>query len=58
MSDKLPDLNRGGVDRDPLKQFAKWLDEVRASGVSEQDAISMTLATATKDARPAARWCC
>jgi pyridoxamine 5'-phosphate oxidase len=55
MSDKLPDLNRGGVDRDPLKQFAKWLDEVRASGVSEQDAISMTLATATKDARPAAR---
>jgi pyridoxamine 5'-phosphate oxidase len=55
MSDKLPDLNKGGVDRDPLKQFAKWLDEVRASGVSEQDAISMTLATATKDARPSAR---
>ncbi len=55
MSDKLPDLNKGGVDRDPLKQFAKWLDEVRASGVSEQDAISMTLATATKDAHPSAR---
>jgi pyridoxamine 5'-phosphate oxidase len=55
MSDKLPDLNKGGVDRDPFKQFAKWLDEVRASGVSEQDAISMTLATATKDARPSAR---
>jgi len=55
MSDKLPDLNKGGVNPDPLKQFAKWFDEVRASGVSEQDAISMTLATATKDARPSAR---
>ena len=55
MSDKLPDLNRGGVDRDPLKQFAKWYDEVCASGVSEQDAISMTLATATKAGRPSAR---
>jgi pyridoxamine 5'-phosphate oxidase len=55
MSDNLPDLNRGGVDSDPLKQFAKWFDEVRASGVSEQDAISMTLATATRDARPSAR---
>src|SRR4249920_2294780 len=55
MSDKLPDLNRGGVDRDPLKQFQKWYDEVLAAGVSEQDAISMTLATATKDGPPSAR---
>jgi len=55
MSDKLPDLNKVGIDRDPLKQFAKWLEEVRASGVSEQDAISMTLGTATKDGRPATR---
>ena len=53
MSDKLPDLNKGGVDRDPLKQFAKWYDDVRAAGISDADA--MTLATATKDARPAAR---
>jgi pyridoxamine 5'-phosphate oxidase len=55
MIDKLPDLNRGGVDRDPLKQFQKWYDEVLAAGVSEQDAISMTLATATKDGPPSAR---
>ncbi len=55
MSEKLPDLNKAVIDRDPFKQFGKWLDEVRASGVTEQDAISMTLATATKDARPSAR---
>src|ERR1700681_4722141 len=55
MSGKVPDLNRGGVDRDSLKQVAKWYDEVCASGVSEQDAISMTLATATKAGRPSAR---
>ena len=55
MSDKLPDLNRGSADGDPLKQFAAWYDEVLAAGVSEQDAISMTLATATKDGRPLAR---
>jgi pyridoxamine 5'-phosphate oxidase len=55
MSDKLSDLNRGGADRDPLKQFQTWYDEVLAAGVSEQDAISMTLATATKDGRPLAR---
>jgi len=53
MSDKLPDLNRDGVDRDPLKQFAKWYDDVRAAGISDADA--MTLTTATKDARPSAR---
>lgn len=53
MSDKLPDLNRGGVDRDPLKQFAKWYDYAQAAGISDADA--MTLATATKDARPSAR---
>jgi pyridoxamine 5'-phosphate oxidase len=55
MSDKLPDLNKGGVDCDPLKQFATWYDEVLAAGVSEQDAISMTLATATKNGRTSAR---
>jgi pyridoxamine 5'-phosphate oxidase len=54
MSDKLPGLNRGGIDRDPLKQFAKWYDEVR-HGVSEQDAISMTLATTSNDGKPSAR---
>ena len=48
-------LIKKNVDASPIRQFQKWYDEVRASGVSEQDAISMTLATATKDARPSAR---
>lgn len=48
-------LHKSGIDRNPIKQFAKWCDEVRARGVSEQDAISMTLATATKGGRPCAR---
>ncbi len=50
-----PALNKSNVDRNPIKQFAKWYDEVRAHEVSEQDAISMTLATATKDGEPDAR---
>ena len=50
-----PALNKSDLDRNPIKQFAKWHDEARALGVSEQDAISMTLATATKDGRPDAR---
>ena len=50
-----PALNKSDVDRNPVKQFAKWYDEVRAHEVSEQDAISMTLATATKNGEPDAR---
>ena len=50
-----PALNKSDVDRNPIKQFAKWCDELRAHGVSEQDAISMTLATATRDGEPDAR---
>ena len=50
-----PPLNKSDVDRNPIKQFAKWYDEVRAHEVSEQDAISMTLATATKNGEPDAR---
>jgi pyridoxamine 5'-phosphate oxidase len=52
---EIPALHKSDVEPDPIKQFAKWYDEVRAHGVSEQDAISMTLATATRDSRPAAR---
>ncbi|MFS8085880.1 MAG: pyridoxamine 5'-phosphate oxidase [Acidobacteriota bacterium] len=48
-------MNKADLDRNPIKQFAKWLDEARANGVSEQDAISMTLATATKAGHPDAR---
>src|ERR1700716_3019681 len=55
MTDQLAALTRDNVDANPIRQFQTWFDEVRASGVSEQDATSMTLATATKDGRPSAR---
>jgi pyridoxamine 5'-phosphate oxidase len=55
MTVQLAALTKNNVDANPIRQFQKWIDEVRASGVSEQDAISMTLATATRDGRPSAR---
>ena len=48
-------LTKTSVDSNPIRQFQVWIDEARAHGVSEQDAISMTLATATKDGNPDAR---
>jgi pyridoxamine 5'-phosphate oxidase len=48
-------LTKDNIDANPIRQFQTWFDEVRASGLSEQDAISMTLATAAKDGRPSAR---
>lgn len=48
-------LTKESVDANPIRQFQKWHDAVRASGVSEQDVISMTLATATNDGRPSTR---
>src|SRR5262245_34607642 len=53
MTDKFPALRKGGVDRDPIKQFARWYNEAIASGIPEPDA--MTLATASKDGKPSAR---
>jgi pyridoxamine 5'-phosphate oxidase len=55
MTDTPLALTKDNVDANPIRQFRKWYDEVCASGVSEQDAISMTLATATKDGPPSAR---
>lgn len=55
MNDQLSALTKDDVDPNPIRQFQKWYDEVLASGVSEQDAISMTLATASKDGPPSAR---
>jgi len=55
MNDQPSALSKDNLDANPIRQFQKWYDEVRASGVSEQDAISMTLATATKDGPPSAR---
>jgi pyridoxamine 5'-phosphate oxidase len=48
-------LTKASVDSSPIRQFQKWIDEVRASGVSEQDAISVALATSGKDCQPSAR---
>ena len=55
MTDTPLALIKDNIDANPIRQFRTWYDEVRANGVSEQDAISMTLATATKDGQPSAR---
>src|ERR1700736_1222855 len=46
-------LDENTADTDPLKQFQRWFDEARAAGMPLPEA--MTLATATRDARPSAR---
>jgi pyridoxamine 5'-phosphate oxidase len=48
-------LRKQDADPNPVAQFESWLAEARANGVSEQDAISMTLATASSDGTPCAR---
>ena len=48
-------LTKVSVDPNPIRQFEKWFHELPAAGVSEQDAVSMTLATATRFGLPAAR---
>ncbi len=48
-------LTKATVDPNPLRQFKKWFQELPAAGVNEQDAISTTLATATRDGEPSAR---
>jgi len=52
---EIPALHKSDVDRNPIKQFEKWFQELPTAGLNAQDAISMTLATATSDGRPAAR---
>lgn len=55
----MPQYERGGpldeaaLDRDPLAQLARWLEDAQAAGMIEPSA--MTLATATKDGQPSAR---
>jgi pyridoxamine 5'-phosphate oxidase len=50
-----PALTKSAVDPNPIRQFERWFADASATGMSEQDAISMTLATADKDGRPSAR---
>ena len=55
MTHQLSALTKTNVDSNPIRQFQVWIDEAGANGVSEQDAISMTLATATEGGEPDAR---
>ena len=48
-------ITKASVDPNPFRQFENWSQDVRAAGVSEQDTISMTLATATRFGLPSAR---
>jgi pyridoxamine 5'-phosphate oxidase len=48
-------LTKTAVDPNPISQFGKWSMDARATGMSDQDVISMTLATATKAGEPSAR---
>ena len=53
--EKSPALTKVAVDPNPIRQFERWFGEANTSGMSEQDAISMTLATADRAGRPCAR---
>jgi pyridoxamine 5'-phosphate oxidase len=55
MTDTPSSLTKANIDPNPFRQFEQWSQDVRAAGVSEQDAISMTLATATRFGSPSAR---
>jgi pyridoxamine 5'-phosphate oxidase len=46
-------LLESDLDRDPLRQFGRWYDEIRASGRPLPEA--MALATADAEARPSVR---
>jgi pyridoxamine 5'-phosphate oxidase len=47
-------LDKTSVDRDPISQVRRWLEEAFAAGIPNAEA--MALATATGDGRPSARF--
>lgn len=49
------DLTKATADPNPIRQFERWFADANASGMSEQDAVSMTLATSSNDGHPCAR---
>jgi len=55
MTETSSQLTKAAVDQNPFRQFEQWSQDVRRAGVSEQDTISMTLATATRFGLPCAR---
>jgi pyridoxamine 5'-phosphate oxidase len=50
-----PALTKSAVDPNPIRQFERWFADANATGMSEQDAVSMALATADGDGQPSAR---
>jgi pyridoxamine 5'-phosphate oxidase len=46
-------LNESAIDRDPFRQFARWLDEAQQAGLNLPNA--MTLATVSEQGEPSAR---
>ena len=55
MTEQIASLTKRDADRDPIIQFERWFKELSQHGVSELDAISMTLATADENGQPSAR---
>lgn len=53
--EEIPLLTKATINANPTRQFERWFADANASGMSEQDATSMTLATADSDGRPDAR---
>lgn len=55
MTNQASVLTKATVEPNPIQQFEKWFADARATGMSEQDATSMTLATSDNDGQPTAR---
>lgn len=55
MTESASALIKSSVDPDPFRQFERWFADVNARGISEQDAVSMTLATSDSAGQPSAR---
>ena len=53
MREARPPLRERDADPDPVRQFARWLDEAKDAVLIEPTA--MTLATSTRDGRPSSR---
>jgi pyridoxamine 5'-phosphate oxidase len=55
MTNQSSGLTKANVAANPIRQFKNWFQELNAQSISEQDATSMTLATANRDGDPCAR---
>src|SRR5437660_5825710 len=55
MTEQLSPLTKASADPNPFRQFENWSEAARAAGITEQDVISMTLATSNSEGQPSAR---